>query len=214
MRTWPRSQITAQRVEWSLVTPGQDAGATLGGVPQRTFLSGGPYWRLTLSGLVMEGTAAIKAGRALQGHLGNGERPILMRPCDCRQVPRLAAGVDPVVATIMPASLRAASVTLSLTGHDPDRLVGSLFSVPNSVWGERPHRIIRRTGGTDDAPVVTIRPLLRQAVTVETSVDFETPGCVMRVDGPMALEETIRHRLHTGSVSFCELERPPTEAEL
>lgn len=218
MLEWPRDLISARTVAWKPSTPGQEAGATLGGVPQQVFLSGGPFWELTISGLIMRGAATIKSGRALQGALGNGERPILIRPCDCRQAP-LGAGLDladdPIQASISFGPLRATAITINIAaGFNIAKLVGSQFSVINPTWGERMHRIIRRTGGSDAAPQVDIRPGLREAITGETTVNFNTPGCVMRLNGPFQMEQTIHRRLHTGAASFCELERPLTEAEL
>lgn len=217
MLQWPRELIAARVVGWKLTTPAQEAGASLAGVPQQVFLSGGPYWELTISGLIIRGTAAIKAARALQGALGNGERPILIRPCDCRQVP-VEAGLeiadDPIEASITAADLRAVGVTIDIAaGLDVSRLVGSHFSAINPTWGERMHRIIRRRGGTDDAPEVDLRPGLREAISVETALNFNTPGCLMRLNGRFALEPIIKGRLYTGSATFCELERPPSEAD-
>lgn len=215
MLEWPRELISAQTVGWKLTTPAQEAGASLAGVPQQVFLSGGPFWELSISGLIMRGETAIKAGRAFQGALGNGERPLLIRPCDCRQVP-LADGESlldsppPVEASIVSADLRATAVTIAIAaGFDITRLVGSHFSIINPTWGERMHRIIRRRGGTDEAPEVDIRPPLREAIATETALNFNTPGCLMRLSGPFQHQQTIPKRLHTGSATFCELERPP-----
>lgn len=231
MLSWPRELVIARLVDWQPDVPGQDAGATLGGVPQRVFTSGGPVWKLTLGGLIMRGRNAILAGRALQAELVGG-RPILVRPCDCRQAP-LAAGAsftasepsagapfddvtetDDILATAGAAALRAVSLTLAMVSGYRALIGGEQFSIDHATWGRRMYRIGKVTGGTAAAPIVSIRPPLREAISAGTAVDFNRPGCVMRLDGRFQIDHTVPNRLHTGQVSFCELERPPTGAEL
>jgi hypothetical protein len=225
MLTWPRSLVVARTVEWQLVTPAQPPQASLGGVPQRSYLSGGPYWMLTLSGLVMRGRNAILAGRALQVALLGGA-PILVRPCDCRQAPLAigdsfapdpasdgspfddaVAGEDnPIVATIGAAALRAVNLALTMVSGHRAIAGGEQFSVVHTNWGQRMYRLMDAAGA--------IRPPLREAAAGGTSVDFNRPGCVMRLEGDMSIESTIPGRLHTGRATFVELERSPTAGEL
>lgn len=218
--TWSRSLLTAHSVAWRLEAPAQDGGATLGGVPQRPFLSGGPSWRLTIGGLILRSREAILEARRLQTALKQGARPILINPCDCRQAP-LAAGesfageASPIVATLGAAALRAAVVTLALTDGARPLTGGEQFAVDHPTWGRRMYRVIEVIGGTDEAPQVRIRPVLREAVAADTPADFNRPGCLMRLDGPFVLERATRMGgVYRGEAKFCELERPPTEAGL
>lgn len=233
MLEWPRYLISARTIAWQLAVPSLNAGATLGGVAQDVFHSGGPIWRLTVSGMVLRGRNGILAGRALQGALGNGERPFLIRPCDCRQTPLEAGGSfgaspdtdgspfedfsvteeNPIVATISAASLRAVTATITVTNGAQTLIGGEQFSVDHSIWDRRMYRIIEITSSAGGVYQVKFRPPLRQATTADQSIDFNRPGVVMRLDSPFQLEQTVRGLLHTGAATFCELERPPTEAE-
>lgn len=217
MLTWERDLIQIRTLEWRPVTPGNPVGATLDGIVQTVFLSGGCYWALTMSGLFMAGREALLAGNRLKAALIGG-RPILIRPCDCRQAPltngeNLANDANPVTATISAAALRATTATLTRVSGGRNFRVGDQFSPSHSTWGLRMYRIEKITGGTAMAPVVEFSPPLRQATTAGQSVDFNRPGVWMRLAGGFNIDQTIRGRVNTGEVSFVELERPPTAAE-
>lgn len=228
MLTFPRGLIPTSVVGWRLRTPTEDAVASLAGLPQSLYRSGGPFWSLLLDQMYGRGRNAILALRQLRADLGSGETPIIIRPCDCRQVP-LAAGyslgaepstagapytdfaageTNPIVASFAAnASLRAAFVTLTLTsGIDSSKLVGAHFGVENATWGPRMHRIIEVTSAS---PLqVRIRPLLREAVTAGQAINFNRPGCVMRLDGDFAMDQPIPGRVFIGRAAFVEYERP------
>lgn len=215
---WPRELVTARVVTWAPVTPAQAWTAGLGGVPATAFLSGGAFWKLELSDIVLRGRAAILAGRRLQGLLQAGVRPLIIRPCDCRQAP-LAAGqslageAEPIVCAMAAAGLRAVSATLAFTGDHRAVVAGDQFSIEHPTWGLRLYRVTAVTAGEADAPHVRFLPPLREAVEEGTAVDFNRPGSWMRLDGPMVVTPRIGNRVMDASAAFCELERPPTESE-
>jgi hypothetical protein len=214
MLVWPRELVAAPT----------DGGSTLGGVRRLVYLSGGPFWRLTLDGLIMRGEEAVLAGNALQGALLGGE-PIFVRPCDCRQTP-LAAGASfgdapvsagspfddvlggesaPIVASCAAAALRATSLTITFTGAHRPLLGGENLTINHPNWGQRMYPIAKVTGGTTNAPVVRLGIPLRETVTNGTAVDFNRPGCLMQLAEPMQIESIKPNRLHRGRAVFVEL---------
>lgn len=216
LAVWPRELLTAGVVEWSPNVPSQGWTATLGGVPQTPFLSGGGFWRLNLADIFMRGRLAILAGRRLQGLLEGGVRPLVISPCDCRMAPlapgqSLAGDASPIVASIAVAPLRATSGTITVTAGARALVAGDQFGIDNPTWGPRMHRLTRVLTTGEGVYAASFLPPLRQVVAEETAIDFNRPSCVMRLDGTFPIEHLVRNRLHTASAMFCELERPPTE---
>lgn len=230
---WPRRLTPARSIGSRLDHSPIDAGSTLGGVGRNAYLTAGGYWRMDLAGIVLRGDEAILAGRALQGLLLGG-RAVLVRPCDGRQAP-LQAGLDlgvepdpeaapfsdtlatesnPIVATAGAAALRAVSLTLAMVSGYRALVGGEPLTINHTNWGRRMYEIRKVTGGTAAAPVVSIWPPLRQAIGAATPVDFNRPGLMMQLDGPLTIDQTIPHRLHHARASFCELRRRPLESEL
>lgn len=225
MLTFPRGLLPISRIGWRLITPGQDAVTNLSGQPQRLFSTGGPCWGLGLDQIFGRGRNGRLALNALMAALQNGATPILISPCDCRQAP-LASGQslgsepatdgspfddftagesNPITATIAAAALRATTVSITVTAGRALR-EGDQFSVDHASWGRRMYRLIR--DNADSPHTFKIRPPLREAVTAGQSIDFNRPGCVMRLDGEFQIEQTVRGRLNTASARFVELERP------
>lgn len=222
MLTFPRDLIVTPTVDWGLEAPPTDGGRTLGGVSRLVYLSGGPFWRLSLS-LLMRGDDAILAGNALQGALLGGE-PILVRPCDCRQTP-LAEGAsfgsapvsdgspfadviaeesNPIIATVSAAALRATTLTLALSGNYRALVGGEQLAFDHANWGRRMYRVEAIPGGSAAAPVVRISPPLREAVTNGQAADFNRPGCVMQLAAPMDIAPDLVNRVHRGRLALVE----------
>jgi hypothetical protein len=226
MLTFPRGILPVSRVGWRITTPSQDALTNLAGQPQQLFPSGGGCWFLTLDDIFGRGRDGRLALRALEAALQNGANPIIISPCDCRQAP-LGAGQsfgeephtdgspfddfiagegNPITVTFgASAALRATTVRLTQTAGGTIT-EGMQFSVDHATWGRRMYRLIR--DNADSPHTWKIRPPLREAVTNGTAVDFNRPGCVMRLAGNFAIEQTVRGRLDTAKASFVELERP------
>lgn len=99
-------------------------------------------------------------------------------------------------ATILPAPLRATTVTLSVAPATTVIEAGLHFSV-----GTRLYRIRSAVGG-----VVTIWPPLREAILVPTPANFSAPACQMRLasDDSMQIEFDLG-RLGVGNASFVEV---------
>jgi hypothetical protein len=79
-------------------------------------------------------------------------------------------------------------MTFNFTAAKP-LLGGEHFSPAPGDWGWRLHRISRVVSGglgSGDSTVVQIRPPLRGAVASGTHLNFESPRCVMRVDGDLS----------------------------
>lgn len=227
MLTFPRGLLPVSRIGWRLVTPGEDAGTPLTGQPVRLFRSGGPFWTLTLDQIIGRGREGRLALNALMADLAGGATPILMRPCECRLAPlgegfslgaspssagspfddTLAGEASPIVAAFAGAyALRATTVETTVTAAGRALREGDQFGVEHDDWGPRMHRLIRDNGdGSFD-----IRPPLRAAVTEDQAVDYNRPGCVMRLAGAFEIDPVVRRNLWTAKATFVELERPLT----
>lgn len=225
MLFWPAPLLYAETVDWGLTGAVITGGTTLGGASQVGFASGGPFWRLKLDGLVIADRTALLAARAIQAAMDGGATPIVVGPCDCWFAPFSvgASGSSVPHSDEMPfsdgglyysssisatvgaaASLRAASLTLAITGGSAVG-GGEHFSIDHPTAGRRMYRIIAVTGGTDEAPIVSIRPLLREAVAASEVVDFDKPSCLMRLSDPEGFPLPIQHGIFAEtSASFVE----------
>lgn len=223
MLEWPRYLAGARSVHWYLDGGGSPAPASLGGVPQTVHLMGGPMWRLSLSGVFLRDREAVLAGRALQGLLAEGVRPLIIGPCDCSLAPFVDGQVfaqptetagspfddvtgesNPIIATFAAdAALRATTVTFNMSGAFRPLVGGEHFSPTHSTWGRRMHKVIEVTGGTSSAPECRIRPPLRQAVTAGESVDFNRPSLVMQLASDFRVAP-IRNTWSVTEASFVE----------
>lgn len=224
MLTFPRGLLPTSRIGWRLWTPGEDLPANLAGRPQRLITAGGPLWILTLDQIIGRGREGRLALNALMGALQGGT-PILMRPCECRLAPlgdgfslgaspasagspfddTLAGEATPIVAAFVDDYARRETTleTAVTAGARPLR-EGDQFGVEHDDWGPRMHRLIRDNGdGSFD-----IRPPLRAAVSADQAVDYNRPGCVMRLEGRFEIDPVVRHNLYTARATFVELERP------
>lgn len=108
-------------------------------------------------------------------------------------------------------ALGATSCTLNLTA--PKALLGGeLFSILHTTQGWRLYRVSRVvSGGTVGSAVSTVvqfRPPLREAATSGKALNFESPRCVMRVDGD--LSETVQQfRFGKAAARFVEIGGAP-----
>lgn len=199
---WPN--FYAEEIDWRLYGGTVSGGTSLGGVTQVGHLSGGPMWRVSLGAIVLATRDDLLAARAMQAALDGGATPVIVAANECWFTPQESATGVPhsddspfsddalysggtIEASFgASAALRAASVTLNLTGATSLR-GGEHFSVDHAAEGRRMYRIMGITGGTDEAPVVSIRPLLREAVSSGDLVDFNRPSCLMHLVGELAV---------------------------
>lgn len=217
---WPRDLFRAAVVNWrpsgGLVT----GGSAFNGVPQRGFLGGGPYWKLTLGDIHLLTRAQLKTARALEAALDQGAAPIDVGPCDCQFSP-LPGGAyvsvshsdasafsddslyegGPMEATFgADAALRAAWVDIAMLTTGMTLEGGEHFSVDHPNMGRRMYRIF----GVDGT-LANIRPLLREAVSAGDAIDFNKPSCLMALASPDAFQVPVSMgRFATVSAEFVE----------
>lgn len=223
MLTFPGQLLPAQSIDWDPDYVMRPGSSSLAGVSQSIFLSGGPLWRLRLSGVIARGRNPMLALRAVQAAVTSGRRTLLIRPCECRLAP-LADGADcpaetetqaspfddtttsaPIVAVAVgAAALRAVSMTIALSGDDKPLEAGMQFGFDHGgALDERLYRVKAVTGGTDSQPTVSFRPPLRAAVIDGQAVNFNNPGCLMRLEGDFSMSP-YRTRWSTGDLAFVE----------
>gem|GEM_PF-706908 len=99
------------------------------------------------------------------------------------------SNTEVTATTTADMALSATSCTFNFTA--PKALLGGeLFSVLHATKGWRLYRISRVvSGGTVGSAVSTVvqfRPPLREAATSGAALNFESPRCVMRIDGDVS----------------------------
>lgn len=113
---------------------------------------------------------------------------------------------DVTATTTADMALSATSCSFNITAPKP-LLGGELFSILHATQGWRLYRVSRvvsgGTVGTAVSTVVKFRPPLREAVTTGAAMNFDSPRCIMRIDGDIS-ETTQQFRFGKAAARFVE----------
>lgn len=174
---------------WKLRGVTIGGGVSVGGSAQLSRTDGGGLWTCEQTGIEIYTPEQLLAASALDMQMDGGSVPIVV-PCFNWPLRPVPAGVDwrVAIALIEDAALRATTLTVVLTVGSP-LIGGEPFSITGPVHGKRLYRVHSQvsppvtTGGVT-TQTVRIRPPTREAITAGTALDFERPGCVMRLTNP------------------------------
>lgn len=175
---------------WRLRGVAISGGVSVGGSSQLSRTDGGGLWSCEQTGIEIWTTEQLLAASALDMQLEGGASAIVV-PCFSWPLRPVPAGVDwsVSVALTADAALRATTLTIVIATGAP-LVGGEPFSITGPVHGKRLYRVHSADPAVTVDGVTTqtirIRPPLREAVTAGTALDFEKPGCVMRLANPDA----------------------------
>lgn len=179
--TWP-SELSCGVADFELVGGGRSGGPGAGGLPAAIAgAPGGPHWVAKVSQLPLFTEAEIAAARALEGRLDGGARPVMINVCIGGLSPQIPGGSAMSAALTAGALAGATSLQLALTGSHYPLVGGEMLNVEDDEVDRRLHVITEVTGGTVNAPIVTIDPPLRAALSNAAPVHFTNLSCPMRL---------------------------------
>jgi hypothetical protein len=203
-------------------------GVSLSGEAQFADAGGGGRWVVDFGDTSLWTREKVLAWRRLAAMTDGGAAPIIVPLGDRRHQPvnpkytgTDTFGTDTWVSdvtawtaeevtavTTADAAISATSLSLNLTA--PLQLLGGeKLAILHTTTSWRLYEVGRvKTGGTVGSAVATtidIRPPLREAVGSGHALNFESPRCVMRVDGDMS--ETLS-QLKFGKASARFIEYP------
>lgn len=173
---------------WRLVGVTINGGVSVGGSSSLSRTDGGGLWTCAQAGIEIWTRAQLLAASALDMQLDGGASPIVV-PCFAFPLRPVPEGSDWGVSTSLtdPAALRATTLELIHTTGAP-LIGGEPFSITHPTHGKRFYKVhsvdAADTSGGAVTQTVRIRPPLREATTAGTALDFDTPGCVMRLANP------------------------------
>ena len=180
LELWPGETIG--RVQFIARSDGASVsgGRTVGGAVPLADYSGGGFWRVREVCSVRS-----EAHRRLWGrwaaYLHNGVRPVEVRVGQRHTRP---SGVSSA-ALAASAALRATTLQVMVSGGGALE-GGHRFSIDHASWGARAYDIVDATDNGGGSWAITISPPLREAESVATELDFETPRVVCKLTNPEA----------------------------
>lgn len=188
-------------------------GAALAGEENFGDVSGGGRWVVDFGETTLWTPAKILQWRALEAAADGGATPILVPLADRLHQPitpkytgadtfglstwvadATAWTIEEVTATVSAnAALGATTLSFTYTNTSSVKTLvpGMHFAILHPTWGWRLYRIIRVTAGgigAGEATTVVFRTPLREAVTAGAHLNFDSPRCVMRVDGDISAD--------------------------
>lgn len=214
-----------------LVGVAKTPGRTMSGIMPVSRSDGGGLWAFERSGIPIRNRTDEMAWNALQAHLADGARPIIVPFCHKRIMPAPIVGgarlytlddvpydeddiphdddtdyETEVVQAIVASSVGRRSPTLQIVMTVGDALIGGeLFSIDHTVLRDRLYRIVTAELVSGVTYQCTIEPPLREAVIGSTPVQFDLPRCVMQLSGAGAMTLPLNlNRFGGGQVSFIE----------
>lgn len=173
---------------WRLRGVALDGSVSLGGSSTLTRTDGGGLWTCEQTGIELFTTEQLLAASALDMQLEAGASPIIV-PCFNWPLRPVPAGVDwsPALVLSADAARRATTLTVIITVGGP-LTGGEPFSIVHPIRGKRLYRVHSADAAVLVDGVLTqtirIRSPLREASLAGTSLDFTTPGCLMRLANP------------------------------
>lgn len=224
MLTWPLSSLPPQESAWHLRLTSVSGGTSVNGLNRLSMTDGGGRWTCSMSGVWLRRPEQIKLARALESLMDGGAGLAVVPACERAFAPLPGGGVvadvphgddasfgdgalygaSSIVVTADAAPLRA--TTLTVTRALAAALIGGeRFSIDHPARGKRLYTVSRVEAVSDGVDRITIRPPLREAITDDTVLDFDNPGCVMRLANPDEFFEPIRlHRFSYLNPTFVE----------
>jgi hypothetical protein len=170
-------------------------GRSLSGIEDMIQTDGGGYRAVDLSGGTARTREQNMAIRALVDEVGTTQAMIVLlcaekhfQPVNSRPSLSMADWNKPLAddapdkgaafTVVADAALRATSLTIAGNSERPI-IGGELFSINNPTWGWRVHRITSMQPSGSNF-IITFSTPLREAITAETPLEFDTPRCQMR----------------------------------
>lgn len=229
MLVFPRLLMRDRRWTPELVAKTASGGKTLSGVVPIVRVDGGGLWALTMDEIQASTEDQVRTWRAIEAMLDGGATAMVVPMREERFFPaptvsgaRLlsneATNSDDspldddtpyegsVVNAVLQegAALRATSIKITISAGAALR-GGELFSIRHPVHLDRTYRVASVTAQNNSYTEVTIRPPLREAVTLGTWCNFDYPCCVMQLAEPSAMRLALERRFHgSGSITWVE----------
>lgn len=183
METYPFDLMPPETERWRLTGVTISGGIPTAGAPGLARTDGGGFWTCWMTNIDLYTREQLKAARALEARLDGGLTPIIVPQFE---VPfsAIPEGVDWLFTSAFAAPAPRRATTLSVQhGVGAPLEGGERFSVTHPTMGKRLYGVAEVVSTSALAQVIKIRPPLREAVTTE-ALDFNTPGCVMRLANP------------------------------
>lgn len=227
---WPRGLMRETAMTWGPRGFATVSEATIGGIVQSSDWLGGPLWSLRLDGLKVAGTAIVAAYTAMLDRLGGPRTPVLvpyLMNRDHQPWPTIdgvvvrslqalfsdratyddgAMSSQRVIVVTATAAVAARAMRFRVTPTRAGTLAeGQAFSIDHAAIGRRLYRITRVHlifGEATDVEIEIHRPLYK-ALAAGEALDFDDPGCVMRLTSDVAPTMVLR-RYGELAVDFLE----------
>lgn len=184
MYVWPLCIFPPKSVRWSLRSVTIGGGVSVGGISPNARTDGGGLWVCEMSGVWLHSDEQLKEARAAEGRLDGGLTKIIVPDRDFHLGPRPKGVHWPIeVFAGSIALLRATEVVIDFTNGAP-ATGGEHFSVAHPTAGKRMYRVIEVVSRTATQQTVKIRPPLREAISAGEALDYNHPGCTMRLANP------------------------------
>lgn len=216
--TFPAHLFNPASVKMSRLGQVTTSPSSISGIVQAVRTDGGGIWRVDYGAMLLRSHDQVRAWRAWESEFAGGASTVNVPVLDLRFAPRPLQGgrlarpgslkngsdVDPyfpevvgygapiVVASIAPASLRATTVTITVQ-QGSRATGGQTFEIDHPTWGKRVYQtgqVISRNG---QSATLKIWPPLREAVTSETSINFDWPclACRLAPDSDISPEISV-----------------------
>lgn len=204
---FPTRLFAPSSIQPRLVGQAVGGGASLSGEAQLAEVGGGGRWVVEFGDSNLLTREKVLAWRRFVAAADGGATSLLVPLGDRRHQPvnshyagsdafgtdtwaadESAWTAEEVTASASAAALGATALTFTFTGPKP-LLGGEHFSIHHATWGWRLYRVTRVVSGGSGgggSTSVQVRPPLREAIGTSTPLNFESPRCLMRVDGDLS----------------------------
>ena len=222
MKVFPTCLFAPNEFQADLDLRTISGGEALNGDEDLIATDGGGRVFVAIGGTFLKEANVALAWRALDAYLDGGARAIIVPFCDGRHQPWAASvstthsddttfsdeteysqsGAHGVIAADSP--LRATTIQLKELDLPRDLLGGEWLSINHPTMRWRAYRIAEILEYDADAGTATIsiRPPLREAITVDEDAEFAKPRCTMRVEGGLPSPTSMGYA--SGSARFVE----------
>ena len=198
MFVYPWRRLLAQSVKTRLSNQALTGDPSLSGGIQATRTDGGGLWLSDHSKIIAWDPDTIRCLRAWSAYLDGGATQFILPCFDLGQAPRpLSGGAPALPGAPTPSSdyfnedpgfgaplisahltagaaLRATNIGLQVDVGTPV-VGGEHFSLNHPTVGWRMHRIVRVTSVDGPYQAVDIKPPLREAIAVNSAIEFDVP---------------------------------------
>lgn len=202
MLIWPAALMPPETEGWRLRGVSMNPGVSTAGTARLSRTDGGGLWVCEMGTVEVWTSQQLHLAAVMDLQLEAGITPIIVPRFNQHLAPLpagaslgvlvghsdgssfsdggLYSGPSIISALTAPAALRATTLQIDVT------LAGALlgaepFSIDHPVQGRRLYGIHSVGETVAGVTTVTIRPPLREAAAAGTVLDFDNPGCVMRL---------------------------------